>query len=806
MYVRLYHVIKDLHKREARYNLKRNLNISVRELVEHILRSGDLERSAFRTGQRNTLEAIRAHQKIQASRPAGYDREVTVCRRFETERFILDISGRIDGVMSTPDSTVVEEIKTTTGDIETLARAENPLHWGQVKCYASLYADECGFDRIVAQLTYYHLGTGEIHEIQRTFKREELEEFFRSLVERYLDWAETLTEWYRIRDDSIAELVFPFETYRAGQRAMAAAVYTAIRDGGRLILQAPTGTGKTMGVLFPALKALGAGLTGKIFYLTARTTGKSIAEQTIDIIRERELRIKSLVLTAREKICLNPGVSCSADECGYARGFYDRINDALAAMFRIDAFTREAIEDVAQRFRVCPFELSLELAQWADCIICDYNYAFDPTVYLRRFFLEDNSDFTFLVDEAHNLPDRAREMFSAELAKQPVLDLRRTIGQALPEVRRCLGTINTRFLELRKCCDTPDRTIYGQEAPSSLFMPLNRFIRTAEKWLVRNISAPFREALIDWYFEASGFLRVAERYDDSYATLYEKDSRDMKVKLFCIDPADQMKEALSRCRSAVFFSATVVPTDYFKHLLGCGDRDSELMLPSPFPPEHLRVIIANRVSTLYKRRDMTKHTVARSIAAFIQEHRGNYLVFFPSYEYLTLIHDIVAAEFPGFETIVQERGMTEAERAEFIGRFCRDNPETLAGFAVMGGVFGEGIDLIGDRLTGAVIVGVGLPGISPERELIRDYFARILNAGFEYAYLYPGMNRVLQAAGRVIRSETDRGAILLIDERFGTARYVSLFPREWETVHVHDEEELRNVMDIFWRGAKSLSS
>lgn len=776
--------------------MKRKLKIAVRSLIEQVLRSGDLELEF--TGSSRSVEAIRAHQKIQNSRPENYTPEVPVNYQIESDQFILEIGGRIDGVYAGADRVIIDEIKTSTRDLDYFEKEENPWHWGQVKTYAYIYAIEHGMDEIDIQLTYFQLDTGEMRELNRSVTTGELEKFFNKIVACYLEWAENIANWCRLRDESILNLEFPFAGFRQGQRKMAVDVFRAIKNKEQVIVQAATGIGKTMAAIFPAVKAIPEELNSKIFYLTARTTAQAAAEKAFDELRHKGLRIKSLTLTAKDKICPFPENTCNVEECKFARGYYDRVDEARTRIFNQDAFTRIVIEQTAEAFMVCPFEFSLELALWADCIICDYNYAFDPRVYLRRFFLEEIGEYTFLIDEAHNLVDRSREMFSAEIRKQPFLDIRRALKHELPQVYKSMGKINSWLVKEKIKCANSETLQSEKEPPNDLFPLLKSFLKITERWLTLNIKTPFREGLLELYFNVTGFMRVGEQYDETYATCFEQIKKDFRLKLFCIDPAGQMKEALGRCNTAVFFSATLTPADYFKHILGCRPSGKKLSIPTPFPDKNLGVLIADRVSTLYRHREKTKPQVSLVIISFVTQKKGNYLLFFPSYKYMMMIHTLFEANSPETETIVQTPGMTESEREAFLKRFAKENPETLAGFAVMGGIFGEGIDLVGDRLSGVAIVGVGLPGISIERELVREYFKENNGAGFEYAYLYPGINRVLQAAGRVIRSENDRGVILLIDQRFSTFRYKSLFPEKWRPIMIKNEAYLGKELKKFW--------
>jgi len=777
--------------------LKRELKIAVREIIEHVFRSGDLVFEFL--GSSRPVDGIRAHQKIQNSRPASYQPEVSVSYQVETDRLRLIIGGRIDGVYNEPGRTIIEEIKTTTQNPNYFEKNQQPLHWAQVKTYAYIYGRQQGLKEIITRLTYFRVDTGDVREYQLTFDILALEIFFKDLVARYLEWAETIIDWSRRRDESIQDLEFPFATYRPGQREMAVEAYRAMRDRSQLLVEAATGIGKTIAVLYPAVKSIAEGVSQKIFYLTARTTGRIAAEKALDELRSKGLRLKSVTLTAKDKICFCPDSACNPEECEYARGHYDRINDAVNAIFAGDAFTREQIVEAARTYRVCPFEFSLDISLWADCIICDYNYVFDPRVYLRRFFQEENGDYIFLIDEAHNLVDRSREMFSAQIFKQPVLDIRRQLKDELPHIFKSLGRINAWLVKARKKCAESGNLLAETTAPDDLIPLLRGFLFITERWLSRNIKTAFRESLLDLYFAISGFIRVADQYDDCYTSCYEKIGKDLKLKLFCIDPSAHLAKAMSRCNTAVLFSATMTPMDYFKQILGCDAAARHLILHSPFPGENLGLFISDQISTYYRQRDQTVTQVSQTISTLVEQKKGNYLLYFPSYQYMRKIYLSFSARNPQIKTILQTAGMSESEREAFLQRFTDENSQTLVGFAVMGGIFGEGIDLIGDRLVGAVIVGVGLPGISLERELIKEYFTRTLNGGFEYAYLYPGINRVLQAAGRVIRTEKDRGVVLLIDQRYGRYQYKSLLREEWDPVWVRDPRQLADGLRDFWK-------
>ena len=539
--------------------------------------------------------------------------------------------------------------------------------------------------------------------------------------------------------------------------------------------------------------------TGRV---SAGWRSRSIAPSGPMDLRTGGLRIKSVTLTAKDKICFNPEGACTAEECEFARGYYDRLGGALPEVFRKDGLTREQIEKFAREFRLCPFELSLDVSLYADIIVCDYNYVFDPRVHLRRFFASDSAPFAFLIDEAHNLVDRAREMFSAEIFKQSFLEVRRNLKKTLPGLFTTMGKINAQLSEIRRRGPDERQNWSEQTPPQKLFPLLRAFLKQADRWLSGNEKAAFREELLGLYFAVSAFMRVSEKYDRSYVTCYERRERDFKVKLFCVDPSGQLKEALMRGSAAVFFSATLTPADYFKTMLGCSQSALKLTVPAPFPPQNLAVYVTDHMSTYFKERQRTAPDIARLIREAVYRQKGNYLAFFPSYAYMQMIFEIFGHENPGVHAIIQKPDMDENQRNTFLEHFEQERENTLVGFAVMGGIFGEGIDLVGDRLCGAIIVGVGLPGISLEREVIRQYFAEKLNAGFEFAYQFPGINRVLQAAGRVIRSEADQGVVLLIDRRYGTRRYKSLLPEEWMPVRIRHDSIFQDHLTRFWGKSK----
>jgi len=811
--------------------------VQVRELVEFVLRRGDLGGEHQFVGPDRALAGIRGHQKIQRSRPAGYQTEIPVEHLVEADEFTLQIRGRIDGLLVTPQTVLLEEIKTVLGTWNHLA---DPLHWAQAKFYGFIHAHGHALNELAIQLAYLELETGKVTEFRQTFSFGELSIFFNAATAIYVDWLRECHQWGQARDKSIRALAFPFPAYRKGQRELAVAAYRVLASGGRLFLAAPTGIGKTISVLFPAVKALGEGKLKRIFYLTARTVGRAIAEKALADLRQTGLKLRAVTLTAREKVCVRAGQPCDPLTCPLALGYYDRIKPAIREALAHEEITRSVLEAAGQKHQVCPFELSLDASVWADTVICDYNYVFDPQVYLRRHFAENGGEHGFLVDEAHNLVDRAREMFSAGLDGREILQVRRAVKHAVLRCAKALAKLHSAMRELggdnaeieapaeisdpavelnlfpaqaaaaSRTLNSSSQTWQSvsrdekasirtsRDFPEALIAPVEAALAGAETWLAQNQTADFREDLLALYFRLQSFRRTAELYDEHYVTI-TGNSPAVKVRLYCLDPSALLRQALARGKAAVFFSATLTPMDYFRHLLGGSPDDPVLQLSSPFPSENLAVLIQDRIQTRLKGRAESLGTVAAAIGTLVAGRPGNYLVYFPSYQYLNAALQEFQARCPSVSVLVQRPGMTEPEREAFLAAFAVEHGKTLVGFAVLGGIFGEGIDLAGERLIGAVIVGTGLPQLCVERDLIRDYFQRQNGAGFGYAYTFPGMNRVLQAVGRVIRSETDHGVVLLIDARFNELRYRRLFPAWWRFVRVRSSDGLRKTLDDVWK-------
>lgn len=755
------------------------IKISVRTLVEYVYSSGSID-SRFRTATSMT-EGTKAHQKIQKSYGEHDRHEVFLESLILYDDVNYKIEGRCDGILKSDDDVIIDEIKSTSRDLQLIQEDSYPVHWAQAKCYAYIYCLQNELSTILVQLSYYQIDTEEIRRFIKRFSFEELKDFMEQTIQAYAPFAQMKLDYTIARDESIRTLAFPFKTYREGQRRLAGAVYKTIVEGKNIFAKAPTGIGKTISTTFPSVKAIGEGHLQKFFYLTAKTITRQAAEEAFAFMKNKGLIIHTVSLTAKEKMCLMDEVKCNPESCPFADGYYDRINGAILDILSHETnMSREVIEDYAKKHQVCPFEFSLDLAYSSDVVICDYNYVFDPRVSLKRYFDEQKKRTALLIDEAHNLVDRAQNMYSAELFKSSFLDIYRQYKSSNKEIAASSKLINDFLLKQKKeMGEVKNKKV--DELPEEFLLLINQFIVVAEKELLS--SQDSHAALMDYYYLAQDFAKAAKLFDERFVTYYEVEKSEVKIKLFCIDPSELLRRYGKGFRSKVYFSATFAPLDYFMDMLGAEEEDYTLSIPSPFSREQSDVYVYP-LSTRYHDREKTKGAIVKVVNDLVEERKGNYLVFFPSYAYLMDVIEGFHHDYPNVRTIVQERQMTEEQRESFLTQFEDEASESLIGFAVLGGIFSEGVDLVGNRLNGVIVVGVGLPQIGLERNIMKEHFTNAGKNGFDYAYVYPGMNKVLQAGGRLIRSENDSGTIVLIDDRFLQSKYQDLLPAEWQDFQI----------------------
>ncbi len=894
------------------------IRVSVRNLVEFLLRQGDIDNRHHAAPDNAMQEGGRIHRMIQRRMGAEYQAEVPLKYTLQTSEYQLTVEGRADGIIHHEGQVVIDEIKGTYRELARM-REPSPLHVAQAKSYAYMCALKEELTEVQIRLTYCNIITEELRYFYEDYTFRELEEWFGKMISAYRRWADDSFRWRALRQASIEELEFPFP-YREGQKELVTNVYRTIYHKRKLFLEAPTGVGKTISTVFPAVQAMGRGMAEKLFYLTAKTITRTVAEDALEILRRKGLHFRSVILTAKEKICFMEETNCNPEYCPYAKGHYDRINEAMYELLTSEeSFSRDRIEQYAQKHRVCPFEMCLDMALFADGIICDYNYLFDPHIYLKRFFGEGaDNNHIFLIDEAHNLLERGREMYSAALNREAFLELRKELketvvsetakkpdfnqltlkltemsesgellgeGEELGEVEKGLLTENAEpgVVDSRRPAESAepgvgvscrltesagltaggrkggrmkaksvlvkdgyaDKLIYGlekcnekllamqKECPDCCVVenldvfvqPLMRLHAAMDEYLSEQEEEqlPAREQLLDFYFAIGHFLEMYELADENYVKYTQLgEDGSFFVKLFCVNPGENLGACMQRGRSSVLFSATFLPIQYYKRLLGGTKEDYEVYAQSIFQPERRALLIASDVTSRYARRSEEEYyNIARYIDEIVQGRYGNYMVFCPSYAFLQAVYDKYRECFAGEnkECILQEDSMREAEREAFLARFrgnenlnlqadiameIEEEEHTLIGFCVLGGIFGEGIDLKNDSLIGAVIVGTGLPQVCNEREILKGYFDEEGENGFDYAYRYPGMNKVLQAAGRVIRTVEDVGVIALLDERFLQPAYRRMFPREWAGFETVTVDNVKKHVEQFWDAANDI--
>ena len=777
------------------------IRISVRNLVEFILREGDIDnRTGGGPDPENMQMGSRIHRKIQRQMGSEYQAEVPLKTEIACDGFILKVEGRADGLIHTKEQVMVDEIK---GVLRELDRVPEPVgvHLAQAKCYACIVAEQEGLEEIGVQMTYCQMETEEVKRFQYSYQSSELKAWFDEVIRQYEKWAKFQIEWRKARNASIKGIEFPFP-YRKGQRDLAVSVYRTISRKKKLFIQAPTGVGKTISTVFPAVKAVGEELGEKIFYLTAKTITRTVAEQAFETLREQALKFKVITLTAKEKICFCEETNCNPDDCPYAKGHFDRVNDAVYELLtEADVMSREVLEAQARKHKVCPFEMALDVSTWVDGVICDYNYVFDPDAQLKRFFAEGSAgEYLFLIDEAHNLVERGRQMYSAEVCKEDFLAVKKLVKGEAPRFAKRLEACNKILLTMKKECEN----YKVLDHISHLGLQLMNVMTEADQYLEECADKEVRETVLDFYFQVRSFLNIYDCLDENYViyTEYQEDGRFL-LKLFCVNPAANLQKCLDKGNSAIFFSATLLPIRYYKKLLSTEKDNYAIYIDSSFDTEKRLLMNGVDVSTRYTMRSKEMyHRYAEYIFRTVKVKMGNYLIFFPSYRFLEDVYQefagLLAEKEEEMDLVIQQQHMDEEEWENFLRAFEEGRENSLIGFGVLGGIFSEGIDLTNEKLIGTMIIGTGVPQVCNEREILKNYFDQKGLSGFDYAYRYPGMNKVLQAAGRVIRTEDDHGVILLLDERFQKEKGKEIFPKEWADCERCRLDLVEEKIRLFW--------
>lgn len=733
----------------------------------------------------------------------------------DTPEYVFSLSDRLDGIRRREGGTSTLYLLLPSGGYDGGGRFR-ARSLAQLRAAAALYCISFGEREVeLSYATAHRDGSRLLFENQRVSDSELLASLHQYLLAAS-PTTDLLVKHRALSVPRAGDVSFPYPALRDGQEELIRTAYRALRQGKRLFLQAPTGIGKTVSTLYPAVRALGNGYIDKIFYLTAKaSTGREAFAAAGKLFRAGA-KLRTCVISAKEEVCLcdkkgTGGDFCNPFDCPYADGYYERaLSAVLSLLLKQNGYTRTLITETARKYGVCPYELSLDLSEKCDIIICDYNYVFDPKVYLRRYFGEERSfdgKYAFLIDEGHNLADRAREMYSTSLFWSEIQSLDKRLTEAEVLLKKVTEHLLGGFEELKNLCsDTLTKARDGSETGFFMSREAPQFWDVVLEKAASGLKEYLRTARCSPFFgEASELFRKIRTYrllrgysDDRFLSMVRVRNGDIEVRLFCLDPSEVLDECLSRARAAIVFSATLTPLDYFTDLLGGGKSAETLSLPSPFPRENLCVAVADAVSTRFENRSASIRGLVSLIAATVSRKVGNYIVYFPSYAYLEETAKAFCARYPKVRLVLQRRGMSHAERDTFLDSF-RDDGKLRVGFCVLGGSFSEGVDLPGGRLIGTVIVGVGLPGLSEEGNILRDYYENKCERGYDYAYTFPGMNRVLQAAGRVIRTDSDRGVVVLIDDRYALPAYRTLFPPHWEGLqYAGNSASLAEILRRFW--------
>ena len=778
---------------------KAHIELSVHQLVDFLLRSGDIDNRVF--NRSSQTEGSRLHSVYQSIQGKNYISEYPLRKQFLIDNIEIVLQGRADGIIKKSEKEyIIDEIKTTVIELEEFREQNLEWHLGQAKCYAYMFADALKLDSIGVRLTYIKQGKNSKKLIDDYhYQITELEKDIYGYLTSYLDFYHVIMRLNEERNASIEQLSFPFKSYRKGQKSFSKAVYEAAKNKGKVFIEAPTGIGKTMSAIYPYVKYLKEDDQSKIFYLTAKTTGKDNAHKALTILKDNGLSISDIIITSKEKICFCKGQSCNPDECPFAKGYYNKIKTIIKeSILRYDDFDYETICHIAHKNEICPFELELDLSLFCDVIICDYNYVFDPVSYMKRYFDEDASHYLVLVDEAHNLVDRSKDMYSASIDKKLFLKAKQSLrGVANRKIKNALARINKVFSYYEETFELG--TLKVDDFSLETYKELNHFI-TSYQEVSKEDNKVISKELTDLYIEVNKFMKISELISEHFLTYVKKEEDNLTLKIYCLDASRFLSSTCSRVNSTALFSATLSPIEYYVDVLG-GDihKNQTMILESPFPKENLKLIIAPKISTRYKNRDKSYADVAEYIKTFVTNKVGNYFIYLPSYEYLDNILPLINFE-DGIDLFIQKKDMTEQEKQEFIANFHQLDERSKVALVIIGGAFGEGIDLVGDSLIGVAIVGIGLPKINFESNHVVDYYKKNEIDGFSYAYTYPGMNKVMQAVGRLIRTESDRGAALLIDERYMWNDYKSLFKKEWSDYEVVlSINELKETLQNFFK-------
>ena len=778
------------------------IEINVHELVGKLFTGGDLIFNS--QGIDRAREGTRLHKLWQDSRTENYLSEVSLDHTFCVENHHIRLRGRMDGLYPDREIVTIEEIKSTTNNPQSCIIDPPNNHICQVIVYAYLYSvdRDLSDDKLLClNLIYLATEGTDFGCYEKVVSVASLKEQFDIIINKFLHWHIQIENWKKLRNTSAQSLEFPYANYRSGQRKLAVKTYQTIKQKKRLIAAAPTGIGKTVSTLFPSIKAIGEGLIERIFYLTARNTVQAIGEQSLRLMVNHGLNIRSVTIVAREKTCLDMEGDCRSNQCIRCKGYFDRLPQAMQEILENKVIDQEKIKEIADKHSLCPFEFSLDASLVADVIFCDYNYAFHPRARLQRHFVDNIKEHVLLMDEGHHLVERARDMFSANLSAANLRRLSRKIRNEQSELATAIIRIS-QWIE-RQVRINMRASNTESSSTSTAPVELEPLLQSVEENIQQIAQIQGWEKLDaevkQLSFDILWFQQTLREFDEDYLCLLEQISDNTTVQLFCMDPSTRIEQTLLNANASILFSATLRPLNYFLELLDWPQNSYKLDLESPFPPENLNFLIDGSLSLRYRDRHKNSSEVMSRIVSFIENCPGNIMIFSPSHEYQkSLVHGI-QRHCPNRDYIIQEQEMSQKDRHGFLEKFQESKQQSnIVGFAVLGGLFSEGIDLIGDQLKGAVIIGVGAPPPNIRQKELQEYFQRQFKQGFEFGFRLPGFQRVLQAVGRVIRSTSDKGSVLLIDQRYLLTDYKKLFPSHWRPKLVNNVEAIEKQLKQFW--------
>lgn len=775
----------------------KQIELSVHELVDFVLRKGDIDSRSFNS--MTMQEGTRIHNIYQSKQGSNYLKEYPLKGIFSYEDSLVYLSGRSDGIIL-EEVPIIEEIKSTNCDLNSFFKENEEWHLGQAICYGYLYAIEKGLDKVKIRLTYISQVNNDILKKNYCYKTDELLTKIHQYFDVYFQFARIIETRKNKLNESLNKLRFPFSNTREGQMELIDFTKQAIENADSRFAEASTGIGKTMATIYSTLSYLKDDKLDKVFYLCPKNTNFDNAAKALEILNKEGYLLSFTEIRARSKMCpYKLEKVCNPDDCPLTVGYYSKLKDVLRdCLVHENLLNSEIIDKYAKKYDVCPFELSLDFSVYTDFVVCDYNYAFHPISYLRRFFEVPDKTYRIfaLVDEAHNLIDRARDMFTVTFSEEDYKNLKKELkGYRSPEINKILRKIN-QDLRLFKQFEFNDQPIILEQLDSKFIQHITKLRSEINVLETDNPKLKLKKGK-DFLIDLYKFIVINDLLNDGFKIILDNKYDNLTIKLFCIDPSSFINKSLFHFLGTLFFSATLTPIDYFQKVNLNRDGFKTISLPSPFNPNNFFLIINDNISIKYKDRDKTLEEVVKEINIFVSKKVGNYLIFVPSFEYSRKIEKYFINDS---RFVFQTATMTNKDKDDFLANFKENPQESRVGVCVISGSFAESIDLTGDRLIGVVVVGVGLPQVNFENNLVKDFYIQKEMNGYEFAYMNPGINKVLQALGRVIRTQNDKGSALIIDSRYAQSHYFSVLKDRYKNyTKIKDSNGLTKALNSFYK-------